>query len=200
MALRDQNGLTEQEFLARYRQKDYPRPSLTVDIVVLLRGADGLRALLIRRGGHPFLGCWALPGGFVEPSETAEAAAARELMEETHLSGLPLYPLGLFSAPGRDPRAWVVSQAYAALLPEGAPPPRPGDDARDARFFGVSFQSDGCRAALSLRDGDALLTAEAQVESHATPFGPLHSCTVTSQSGLAFDHAAILLTALLRLA
>lgn len=77
METRDKNGLTEREFLASYRQKDYPRPSVTVDIAVFQRGQGGLRALLIRRGGHPYLGCWALPGGFVNPDEEAHAAAAR---------------------------------------------------------------------------------------------------------------------------
>ena len=68
MGLVDKNGLTEAQFLAVYRQKDYPRPSLTADIVLFRRGASGfadqLQVLLIRRGGHPFLGCWALPGGY----------------------------------------------------------------------------------------------------------------------------------------
>ena len=199
METRDKNGLTEREFLASYRQKDYPRPSVTVDIAVFQRGQGGLRALLIRRGGHPYLGCWALPGGFGNPDEEAHAAAARELREETHLEGLTLFPLGLFSAPGRDPRAWVMSQAYAALLPEGALPPRAGDDAKDARFFDVCFQLRGTRALLTLREEGILLRAEAEVKARSTPFGLARTCTVVSQEGFAFDHASILISALARL-
>ena len=64
----DKNGLTEEEFLARYTPKDYPRPSLTADNCVFRRTPEGaLEILLVRRGGHPYLGRWALPGGFVSP-------------------------------------------------------------------------------------------------------------------------------------
>ena len=77
----DKNGLTESEFLAAYKPGDYPRPSATADLALLRRG--GSEILLIKRGNHPFIGKWALPGGFVNPDETVEAAAARELFEET---------------------------------------------------------------------------------------------------------------------
>ena len=67
---------------------------------------------MIRRGGHPFLGCFALPGGFAEPGETVDQSAQRELMEETHVEGLSLAPVGLFSDPDRDPRGWTVTNAW----------------------------------------------------------------------------------------
>ena len=67
--LLDKNGLTEREFLAAYRADRYPRPSVTADIMLLSETPDGVETLLIRRGGHPYLGCWALPGGFAGPSE-----------------------------------------------------------------------------------------------------------------------------------
>ena len=122
MELRDKNGLTEREYLAQYRADKYPRPAVTVDVCNFSRAADGaLRTLLIRRGGHPFLGWWALPGGFAQPGERVEEAAARELEEETNLCGLTLCPVGVFSAAGRDPRGWTLSCAYAALI-EGAAP------------------------------------------------------------------------------
>ena len=105
--LRDKNGLTEEEFLAAYRPKDYPRPSLTADIAVFSQEAGALQVLLVRRGGHPFLGKWALPGGFAQPGEAVTQTARRELEEETGLKGLRLTPVGLFSQPGRDPRMWV---------------------------------------------------------------------------------------------
>ena len=107
MEKRDKRGLTEAEYLAQYKPGRYPQPSLTVDIILLAHAEGALRVLLVRRGGHPYLGCWALPGGFAEPQETTAQAAARELAEETHAQGLALTPIGLFSTPGRDPRGWL---------------------------------------------------------------------------------------------
>ena len=112
--LRDRRGLTEAEAIARYRAKNYPKPALTADIAIFAGTGKRCRLLLIRRGGHPFLGCWALPGGFADEGETIERTAARELEEETGISGLELRLVGVYSAPGRDPRGWTVSAAYAA--------------------------------------------------------------------------------------
>ena len=94
MEKRDKRGLTEAEYLAQYKPGRYPQPSLTVDIILLAHAEGALRVLLVRRGGHPYLGCWALPGGFAEPQETTAQAAARELAEETHAQGLALTPIG----------------------------------------------------------------------------------------------------------
>lgn len=200
MELRDKNGLTEREYLAQYRADKYPRPSLTADVCVFARGEGGaLRVLLIRRGGHPFLGWWALPGGFVSPHETAEEAAARELEEETHLSGLELFPVGVFSRWGRDPRGWTVSSAYAALLPVEAPEVLAGDDAARACWFDVDFACAGDRARLTLRAEGVELRAEETIRRCETPFGTALRPGEGEGRGLAFDHGEILLCALLRL-
>ena len=137
MELLDANGLTEAEYLAGYRQGDYPRPSVTADMAVFREGERGMELLLIRRGGHPFLGKWALPGGFSEPGETVDETAARELREETNLEDLPLTPFGFFSTPGRDVRAWTMSEGFVAILPEDSPEPVAGDDARETGWFTV---------------------------------------------------------------
>jgi len=137
MEVRDANGLTEAEFLAAYRDKHYPAPYLTADIVLLSEGKD---VLLIRRKGHPFLGCWALPGGFVEPGESAADAALRELMEETSVTGFTtddLFEIGLFSKPGRDPRGWVVSDAFLIPVDREAVRFRAADDAAEAAWIPV---------------------------------------------------------------
>lgn len=200
MELRDKNGLTEAEYLAQYRPNKYPRPSVTVDLCILSRTEAGaLRALLIRRGGHPYLGCWALPGGFVSEGETVETAAARELEEETHLHGLSLAPVGVFSAPGRDPRTWTLSCAFAALTEGWTPSAAAGDDAADAQWFDLSFACEGGQARLALCRGNEVLRAEVAVQRQETPFGPTFHCVQTRSEGLAFDHGAILAQALLRL-
>ena len=115
---------------------EFPRPALTVDVVVFALDEDELRVMLIQRDLEPFAGRWALPGGFVQPDESAETAARRELAEETGLvdvSGLHLEQLRTYSEPDRDPRMRVVSVAFAALLPN-APEAHAGSDAAQARW------------------------------------------------------------------
>ena len=87
---------------------EYPRPAVTVDIVIATR-EESPRVLLIRRKNEPFAGCWALPGGFVEMDETLESAARRELHEETGVKTKALVQLGTFGDPGRDPRGRTIS-------------------------------------------------------------------------------------------
>ncbi|MDV7393884.1 NUDIX hydrolase, partial [Arthrospira platensis SPKY1] len=95
----------------------YPRPALTVDCVIF--GYDTgqpLRVLLIQRAQEPFENRWALPGGFVDMEEDLEAAALRELSEETGMTDVFIEQLYTFGAPGRDPRGRVVSVAHYALV------------------------------------------------------------------------------------
>jgi 8-oxo-dGTP diphosphatase len=113
----------------------WPRPALTVDVAALVREAP-LRVLLIQRAEPPFAGEWALPGGFVEEGETVTAAAARELVEETAIEAKGLSLLGVYSAPGRDPRGWTVSIAYVLEL-DSELAAQGGDDAAAARWFAV---------------------------------------------------------------
>jgi len=97
----------------------FERPSLTVDVVLVSAAEGALRTLVVRRAEPPDQGAWALPGGFLLPGEGLEAAAARVLQAKAGLAGVFLEQLATFGAPGRDPRARVVSVAYYALCDFG---------------------------------------------------------------------------------
>lgn len=95
----------------------HPHPAVTTDIVIFTIRDGRLKLLLIKRGGEPYQGRWALPGGFVELDEDLEASARRELEEETGVSGVYLEQLYTFGRPDRDPRERVITVAYYALIP-----------------------------------------------------------------------------------
>jgi 8-oxo-dGTP diphosphatase len=116
---------------------DYPRPAVTVDIVIATPGPKP-RVLLIRRKNAPFAGCWALPGGFVEMEESLEAAARRELLEETGVQANALAQIHTFGDPGRDPRGRTISVVYLAVVDADGIEPRAADDAAAVGWFSLA--------------------------------------------------------------
>lgn len=113
----------------------YPRAALTVDCVIFGFDEGVLKVLLIRRGIEPFKNKWALPGGFVQPDETLDAAALRELREETGLREVYLEQLYTFGDIKRDPRERVISVAYFALVRRADHLPVAATDASEAGWF-----------------------------------------------------------------
>jgi 8-oxo-dGTP diphosphatase len=121
---------------------EFPRPALSVDVVVVHRAGASRSILLVRRGREPFVGAWALPGGFVSEFEQPESAALRELSEETGVSlddPAVLRIVGVYGQRGRDPRGWTVSVVFAADLGPAAalPAARGSDDAVEARWWPI---------------------------------------------------------------
>ncbi len=98
-------------------QYEYPHPAVTTDVVIFTVRDKQLKLLLIMRGGEPYKGKWALPGGFVQLDEDLESGARRELAEETGVSGVYLEQLYTYGAVDRDPRERVITVAYYALIP-----------------------------------------------------------------------------------
>lgn len=113
---------------------EYPRPAVTADCAVLRRGPYNLEVLLIRRAHPPFQDRWALPGGFVEPYETIESAAHRELQEETGLRRQPDGLVDIFSTVDRDPRGRTISAVYY-FLTDGEIDLSAGSDAGEVGWF-----------------------------------------------------------------
>src|SRR5215471_2210363 len=91
--------------------------SVTVDIVLFTIRDRQLLVLLIRRSVKPFANRYALPGGFVLEDESLDAAAVRELREETGVDKVYLEQLYTFGGANRDPRGRVITVAYYALVP-----------------------------------------------------------------------------------
>jgi len=183
----------EGAFLAAYDPRAFAPIAVSVDVVALTLREGGLHVLAVRRGGPPFVGEWALPGGFVRAGrESLDEAAARELAEETGLTAaglgrVHLEQLGSYGRPDRDPRMHVVSVAYLAFAP-GLPEARPGGDAAGARWLPVDAFPGGGQPG----------TAERRPNEQGRPTGTHGGGTgrrpvpPAAPHGLAFDHDRLL--------
>lgn len=196
--LRNAKGQNEQEFLEAYKPGNYERPSVTVDILIFSLidkkaetkrtvSQKELRVLLIKRKDHPFMHCWAIPGGFVNMDENLETAAYRELKEETNVEDVYLEQLYTFGNVGRDPRMRVISTAYLALTSQEDIEPVAGDDAKEAKWFIV--QNGEQYLKLVSEDGKDVICYDKTTKKDSLKDG----------SALAFDHLDILLMGLDRL-
>jgi 8-oxo-dGTP diphosphatase len=144
---------------------EFERPALMVDAVIfgIDPGGRSLKVLLVERALEPFVHEWALPGGHVAEGETLEEAMRRELREETGLEGVYLEQLMTFGDPGRDPRGWVVSVAYMALVAPDRHALASGTDALSARWFET-----GDLPALAFDHAAILETAVARLRGKVT--------------------------------
>ena len=194
----------EEIFLSAYNMDHFDRPSVTTDIATFtirsereanyrLNCEPKLSLLLIRRGEHPYINCWALPGGFLKMNETIEQCAYRELTEETNIVPAALMPVGVFSDCERDPRGRVISNAFVSIVSEETVKAIGGDDAIDAKWFEIRFEKQEEEYVLILKRDDISIVA--RMKESESKFGHTRF-EVIDQGGLAFDHAAIIATAL----
>ncbi len=207
----------EAEFLKAYNIAEFERPSLATDIVVFVSEksvkndkpkTEYHSVVLIKRGEHPYMNHWALPGGFVRPNESAEETAHRELKEETGISEVFLSQLQLFSQPKRDPRGWIVSCSFIAFAEKENISLQFGDDAIDSRLFNIrltkkeiesEFCSQGTKCeeyTLELYNEDITLFSKLEKETTFLQHGVKEEYIVIESTGIAFDHAKILLLAI----
>jgi bifunctional NMN adenylyltransferase/nudix hydrolase len=143
----------EHTFIIDYKKKWGDGQFNTVDSVVTLGG----HILLVQRGGHPFKGSWALPGGFLNKDERIVDAAVRELNEETGLKVPKPVLYGsidqhdVYDIPDRDPRGRIITHAYHFnMINYGSfdkgtirlPKVQGQDDAKAARWFSLKEMED----------------------------------------------------------
>lgn len=197
----DDNGVTLEEFLNNYKSKDYPKPSVTADIVLLSIRKGKPKILLIKRGGHPFLDYWALPGGFAEKNETIFETAQRELYEETSIKNIPMEELGVFSSPNRDPRSWTMTDAFLSVVDEKKIKPIAGDDAKDAKWFDISITDSDCKVTLDLSNHCENEIINIELNKIITEGVTQNNITFHTifNDGIAFDHGEIIAKALTKI-
>ncbi|MEK3877543.1 NUDIX domain-containing protein [Paenibacillus sp. FSL H8-0122] len=217
------NGLSEEQFLQNYNAGSYERPSVTVDMLIFTvmeqeqnnyrKLADkSLQLLLIQRGEHPFLGQWALPGGFVGISESVEEAARRELYSETNIDNIYMEQLYTWGDVDRDPRMRVISCSYMALVDRKALDVQAGDDAAAAAWFDVSYHILETRREVLEQDVRQETLVEIILESEQEKLSGVVKLTETIQghvrqvsreivrsTGFSFDHLLMVQYAIERL-
>jgi 8-oxo-dGTP diphosphatase len=174
-------------FIESYDPSVFPPNAVTADVILLTIRSGRLAVLLVERDNPPQQGCWALPGGHLDPEESITETALRELSEKTGLTAEPthLEQLQTYSTPGRDARdkkVRVTSVAYIAFMPDPGTP-RAGTDTRSARFWAVDdlpefnsliVQGEGPILAFDhakmLRDGLERAAAKLEYTTLATAF------------------------------
>ncbi|MGL5149330.1 MAG: NUDIX hydrolase [Clostridium sp.] len=117
----------EEEFLSKYNDKIYEKPSVTNDVLIFTTcdkeeentrkvPRKGLQVLLIKRDEYPHKGSYAIPGGFVSIKEGLEEGAIRKLKEKTGIDRVYIEQLYTYGEVDRDKRTRVITVSNLALL------------------------------------------------------------------------------------
>ena len=223
----------EKEYLKQYDITKYQQPSIATDMAVFSimedestveqeknRSAENYRKiperkmkiLLIQRGNYPYKDCWALPGGFCRKGEDVQETARRELFEETNVKNAYLQPVGIFGEVGRDPRGWIISHTFMALMDGKKCKLRAGTDAGEARWVAIQLEKKEMKKELkedsaSILNEYCLKLQYENIELSATifekkEFEQFHeqvTYEITECEGIAFDHGKLIVYAFLAL-
>lgn len=207
---RNEKGETLEEFLHHYDPAKYQNPCCTVDMVVfgcsgkVLDNMESLKVLLIKRKNHPSIGCWALPGGFIDLHENLEESARRELYEETHIRDVSVEQIGAFGDVRRDPRARIITTAFMSLVNLDEVKAEAGDDAKEAEWFEMHLeelhkeQEIFYKLELHNRKNDISMYPEVSIQCTGTLIKE-KKAVIRKRDQIASDHAVILLQAYLKL-
>lgn len=199
---KDKTGLTEKEFLRNYRADGYEKPSVSTDILVLGTSPDlkNMRILLVKRDEHPFLDMWSLPGGFVHQDETAYQAAARVLSQKAGIENTYLDQIYTFTRPGRDPRTWVMSIAYLALVSDARDEVVDGTyKTMESAWFDMIIDQDEIRFVNQNRHVEIKYSIESKSFKNGRITYENLVSTPASKEQLAFDHIEIIIESFLKL-
>ena len=178
----------EATFLRDFDPSKYQNPAVAADTALFAADGDALKILLIRRGGYPYKGRWALPGGFVNIDEDVRQSAQRELQEETGVSGIYIEQAFVWTLPDRDPRQRVITVSYIGLAPLKKLQAVAGDDAAQAEWFAIQGYEE--------TEVNGIVTARYMLHGGETlhpvvsyPSGRMQEISRVQSGGLAFDHA-----------
>ena len=178
----------EAQFLKNFDPSKYKNPAVAADTALFCVKEGGLYILLIERGGYPYKGCWALPGGFVNIDEDPADSAKRELKEETNVDVVYVEQAAVWGRPDRDPRQRVITVSFIALTDESNKKASAGDDACRAEWFRLSDYKKVTgekQTVISYR-----LNGPLQISASAGfPNGRIKEISGIRSGGLAFDHA-----------
>ncbi len=200
--------LSESEYLNQYVPSSFEQMSVSTDAVIF--GVDletdnpnyrkleeqKLTVLLLKRKEHPYMGKWSLPGGFVHPDNSLEETVTETVKRKTGLASIYLEQLYTFGEPKRDPRMRIISCAYMALINRQENILKAGAQIDNAVWFEVDYKDSTRIVRLKATEQDLSF----EVSARATPPNLATPAALTAKSNnLAFDHANILLQALVRL-
>lgn len=178
----------EEEILKSYDPSKYKNPAAAADTALFAVDGEALKILLIKRGAYPYKDKWALPGGFLDIAEDIADSAARELEEETGITGVYAEQVFVWGKPDRDPRQRVITVSYISVADYSLVKPKAGDDAAETAWFEIKeykkYEKDG-----SCYIGYVLEGPETLRPSVMFPCGRMQQISPVESGGLAFDHA-----------
>lgn len=214
----------EKAYLETYDITKFDRPSIAADVVVFSILNDGerddirklqkkqLKVLLIQRAAYPYKDYWAMPGGFCIPGEDVIETAKRELYEETNVRDAYLKLVDVYGEKNRDPRGWIISNTFMALMDGEKCQLRAGTDAWEAKWFSLKVASEIVEKKVTnqeifvqtdyemiFENNESDIVFTTLVRENKT-FSNHHQSIryeIIEKGDLAFDHGKIILDALL---